>query len=86
MVGGAARPLRHAPCPCAPSPPLTRLGREESVVRCGVAKMYTSPPRPPFPPEGGPKGLNFSRWKATQPFPPVPWVRRLGQGVSGRAW
>ena len=31
-----------------------------------------SPPRPPSPPEGGPKGLNFSLWKAAHPFPPVP--------------
>src|SRR5258708_29085483 len=30
------------------------------------------PPAPPSPPEGPPRGTNFSRRKATQPLPPSP--------------
>ena len=40
------------------------------VVR--LATMTTSPPRPPSPPLGPPRGTNFSRRKARQPFPPSP--------------
>src|SRR4030095_7742561 len=34
--------------------------------------IQTSPPRPPSPPEGPPKGTNFSRRNATTPLPPFP--------------
>src|SRR6476660_9427875 len=34
--------------------------------------MNTSPPRPPSPPLGPPRGTNFSRRKARQPLPPSP--------------
>src|SRR5436305_14396632 len=34
--------------------------------------MTTSPPRPPSPPEGPPRGTNFSRRNAMQPLPPSP--------------
>src|SRR5579863_2206414 len=34
--------------------------------------MMTSPPLPPSPPEGPPRGTYFSRRNATQPLPPSP--------------
>src|SRR5579883_2281420 len=34
--------------------------------------MMTSPPRPPSPPLGPPRGTYFSRRNATQPLPPSP--------------
>src|SRR5512139_2523074 len=36
------------------------------------ACAHTLPPRPPSPPFGPPKGMNFSRRKLTQPAPPCP--------------
>lgn len=39
--------------------------------------MMTSPPRPPSPPEGPPRGTNFSRRKAMQPLPPSPALTRI---------
>src|SRR5580698_8203128 len=39
--------------------------------------MMTSPPRPPSPPEGPPRGTNFSRRKAMQPLPPSPAFTRI---------
>jgi len=42
--------------------------------------QVTSPPRPPSPPEGPPRGTYFSRRKAMQPLPPSPALTRM------RAW
>src|SRR5215467_11660675 len=39
--------------------------------------MLTSPPLPPSPPEGPPRGTNFSRRNATQPLPPPPAFTRI---------
>src|SRR5579863_10249447 len=39
--------------------------------------MITSPPRPPSPPDGPPRGTNFSRRNAMQPFPPSPAFTRI---------
>src|SRR5579863_3281182 len=39
--------------------------------------MITSPPLPPSPPEGPPRGTNFSRRKAMQPLPPSPAFTRI---------
>src|ERR1700761_8831570 len=39
--------------------------------------MMTSPPRPPSPPDGPPRGTNFSRRKATHPLPPSPALTRI---------
>src|SRR5271155_2243838 len=39
--------------------------------------MITSPPLPPSPPEGPPRGTYFSRRKAMQPFPPFPALTRI---------
>ena len=36
-----------------------------------------SPPWPPSPPEGPPRGTNFSRRKAMQPLPPSPALMRI---------
>src|ERR1700761_5309254 len=39
--------------------------------------MRMSPPWPPSPPEGPPRGTNFSRRNAMQPFPPSPAFTRI---------
>ena len=39
--------------------------------------MRMSPPWPPSPPEGPPRGTNFSRRKAMQPLPPSPAFTRI---------
>src|SRR6185437_2432962 len=39
--------------------------------------MNTSPPRPPSPPLGPPRGTNFSRRNARQPLPPSPAFTRI---------
>ncbi len=43
-----------------------------SVLRWMVATMMMSPPRPPSPPLGPPRGTYFSRRNARQPLPPSP--------------
>src|SRR5260370_17341439 len=48
-----------------------------SVVCVCEDFMMTSPPRPPSPPLGPPRGTNFSRRKAMQPFPPSPAFTRI---------
>src|SRR5579859_89177 len=41
------------------------------------------PPRPPSPPLGPPRGTNFSRRNATQPFPPSPpAIRSLDSSIN----
>src|SRR5271163_4984785 len=40
-----------------------------------VATIVTSPPRPPSPPLGPPRGTYFSRRKARHPLPPSPAFR-----------
>src|SRR5258708_10639843 len=39
--------------------------------------MVMSPPRPPSPPLGPPRGTNFSRRNARQPLPPSPAFTRI---------
>src|SRR5450631_1459163 len=39
--------------------------------------MMTSPPLPPSPPEGPPRGTNISRRNARQPLPPSPAFTRI---------
>src|SRR5260370_22671905 len=39
--------------------------------------MITSPPLPPSPPDGPPRGTYFSRRKAMQPLPPSPALTRI---------
>src|ERR1700731_3425244 len=42
------------------------------VVSSGEAVKITLPPRPPFPPFGGPLATYFSLWNDTHPSPPAP--------------
>src|SRR5665213_1888879 len=46
------------------------------LCRCDDS-MTTSPPRPPSPPDGPPRGTNFSRRNAIQPLPPSPAFTRI---------
>src|SRR6185312_4585829 len=46
------------------------------LCRCDDS-IITSPPRPPSPPDGPPRGTNFSRRKAMQPLPPSPAFTRI---------
>ena len=49
--------------------------------------MTTSPPRPPSPPEGPPRGTNFSRRKAMQPLPPSPALTRIfASSMNMKTW
>ena len=48
-----------------------------SVLWRSLDSMMMSPPRPPSPPEGPPRGTNFSRRKAMQPLPPSPAFTRI---------
>src|SRR5580698_1720892 len=49
--------------------------------------MMTSPPRPPSPPEGPPRGTNFSRRKAIHPLPPSPaFTRILASSINIRSF
>src|SRR5262245_47801417 len=48
-----------------------------SVFSDASAWIQTSPPRPPSPPDGPPRGTNFSRRKARQPLPPSPAFTRI---------
>src|SRR5882762_3498920 len=48
-----------------------------SVLWLWVASMMTSPPLPPSPPEGPPRGTYFSRRNAIQPLPPLPAFTRI---------
>jgi len=50
---------------------LAELEIKEGAPAEGGA-MMTSPPWPPSPPSGPPRGTNFSRRKLTQPRPPSP--------------
>src|SRR5271169_5759699 len=54
------------------------LKRKWTSVLCrSLDSMTMSPPLPPSPPEGPPRGTNFSRLNAMQPFPPSPALTRI---------
>src|SRR5258705_89107 len=40
------------------------------------------PPCPPSPPDGPPRGTNFSRRNATQPFPPLPAFTKISASLT----
>ena len=72
------RPLPSLPCIFwpAPRPPSSALKirlslRWERVFRFDLTIKITSPPLPPSPPSGPPRGTNFSLRKDTAPSPPL---------------
>src|SRR5690348_5807700 len=72
-------PLRLEPSPWRPRSALySGLKRKwTKVLWRSLDSMTTSPPLPPSPPEGPPRGTNFSRRKAMQPLPPSPALTRI---------
>src|SRR5579864_7657371 len=73
-MSSPSRPVLFEPSPCRPrSAVCSGLKRKCTSVLCrSLDSMTTSPPLPPSPPEGPPRGTNFSRRNAMQPFPPSP--------------
>src|SRR6202041_873520 len=67
-------PLLFEPSPWRPRSALySGLKRKCTSVLCrSLDSMTTSPPLPPSPPEGPPRGTYFSLRNAMQPFPPSP--------------
>ena len=89
--------LAVVPCPVAALAVTAALGfvlgveaeMEQGVVVL-LATRTTSPPRPPSPPLGPPRGTNFSRRNARQPLPPSPAFTRIltssiNMELSGKA-
>src|SRR5947209_8370682 len=74
-----SRPVQFEPSPWRPrSPVYSGLKRKcTSVLWRSLDSMTMSPPRPPSPPEGPPRGTNFSRRKAMHPLPPSPAFTRI---------
>src|SRR5271155_1567063 len=74
-----SRPVFFEPSPCRPrSAEYSGLKRKWiSVLCCSLDSIQMSPPLPPSPPEGPPRGTNFSRRKAMQPLPPPPALTRI---------
>src|SRR5207244_9693805 len=73
-MSGAAWPFWSRPRPGSPFfARYSRLKRKSSsVVRRSSVSRTMVPPLPPSPPEGPPRGTNFSLRKATAPGPPSP--------------
>src|SRR6478735_11529560 len=74
-----SRPVQLEPSPWRPRSPLySGLKRKWTSVLCRSLDSITmSPLRPPSPPEGPPRGTNFSRRKAMHPLPPSPALIRM---------
>src|ERR1019366_2523301 len=74
-----SRPVLLEPSPCRPRSALYwGLKRKGTSVLCrSLDSITTSPPWPPSPAEGPPRGTNFSRRKAMQPLPPSPAFTRI---------
>src|ERR1700687_1420546 len=79
MMCSPSRPVQLEPSPWRPrSPVYSGLNRKcTSVLWRSLDSMMMSPPCPPSPPEGPPRGTNFSLRKAMQPFPPPPAFTRI---------
>src|SRR5215470_15598742 len=79
MMLSPSRPVLLEPSPWRPRSALySGLKRKcTSVLWRSLDSMITSPPLPPSPPEGPPRGTNFSLRKATQPLPPSPALTRI---------
>src|SRR5208282_4350326 len=74
ITSAPSRPVLLEPSPWRPRSALySGLKRKwTSVLWRSLDSMITSPPRPPSPPEGPPRGTYFSRRNAMQPLPPSP--------------
>src|SRR5579864_3719176 len=74
-----SRPVLFEPSPWRPRSALcSGLKRKWTrVLWRSLDSMTMSPPLPPSPPEGPPRGTNFSRRKAMQPLPPSPAQTRI---------
>src|SRR5579863_1673512 len=74
-----SRPVLLLPSPWRPrSAVCSGLKRKcSSVLWCWLATKKTSPPLPPSPPLGPPRGTYFSRRNARQPLPPSPAFTRI---------
>src|SRR6476469_6458935 len=74
-----SRPVLFEPSPWRPRCALySGLKRKcTSVLWRSLDSIITSPPRPPSPPEGPPRGTYFSRRNARQPLPPSPALMRM---------
>src|SRR5690242_4997043 len=74
-----SRPVLLEPSPWRPRSALySGLKRKcISVLWRSLDSITMSPPRPPSPPEGPPRGTNFSRRKAMHPLPPSPALIRM---------
>src|SRR6201981_1395682 len=79
MTLAPSRPVLVEPPPWRPrSAFYSGLKRKcTSVLWRSLDSITTSPPLPPSPPEGPPRGTYFSRRKATQPLPPSPALTRI---------
>src|SRR5438105_3177413 len=85
---GAAWPFWSRPRPGSPlRARYSRLKRKSrSVVSRSSVKRMMSPPFPPSPPEGPPRGAYFSRRNATAPGPPSPaltWISASSMNCMG---
>src|SRR6266849_10317166 len=78
-IPSPSRPVFFAPSPCRPRSALySGLKRKcTSVLWRSLDSIQMSPPRPPSPPEGPPRGTYFSRRNAMQPLPPSPAFTRI---------
>src|SRR5260370_2593874 len=78
-ISPPSRPVFFEPSPCRPRSALySGLKRKcTSVLWRSLDSIQTSPPLPPSPPEGPPRGTNFSRRNAMQPLPPSPALTRI---------
>ena len=78
-VASPELPEQLEPRPCPPRCDLcSGLKRKwTSVLWLSEDSIRMSPPWPPSPPEGPPRGTNFSRRKAMQPLPPSPALTRI---------
>src|SRR3954462_3186422 len=74
-----SRPVLFEPSPWRPRCALySGLKRKcTSVLWRSLDSMMMSPPLPPSPPDGPPRGTNFSLRKARQPLPPSPALIRI---------
>src|SRR4029077_4708821 len=88
MMLAPSRPVLLEPSPWRPRSALySGLKRKwTSVLWRSLDSMMTSPPLPPSPPLGPPRGTNFSRRKARQPLPPSPALTEMMTSSINISW